>query len=49
VVTVFTDPFSLTIPDLGHPSGEQRDVDIGNSDKGRMLVVVYVEGVRKYA
>jgi len=43
VVTVFTDPFSLTIPDLGHPSGEQRYVDIGKSDKGRTLVVVYVE------
>ncbi|MEX2493010.1 MAG: BrnT family toxin [Nitrospirales bacterium] len=42
-VTVFTDPFSLTIPDLENPSGEQRYVDIGDSDKGRTLVVVYVE------
>ena len=41
--TVFTDPFALTIPDPGHPSGEQRYIDIGSSDKGRTLVVVYTE------
>jgi len=41
--TVFTDPFSLTIPDPGHSAGEQRYIDIGSSDKGRVLVVVYTE------
>ena len=29
--TVFTDPFALTIPDPGHPSGAQRYMDIGSS------------------
>ncbi|MBS0184478.1 MAG: BrnT family toxin [Nitrospira sp.] len=42
-ITVFTDPFSVTIPDPGHSADEQRYVDIGSSDKGRMLVVVYTE------
>lgn len=42
-LTVFTDPFSLTIPDPGHSSGEQRYIDIGSSERGRMLVVVYTE------
>ncbi|NOU08924.1 MAG: BrnT family toxin [Nitrospira sp.] len=41
--TVFTDPFSVTIPDPKHSADEQRYVDIGNSDKGRALVVVYAE------
>ncbi|MFQ5881614.1 MAG: BrnT family toxin [Candidatus Methylomirabilales bacterium] len=40
--TVFSDPFSITIPDPDHPT-EQRYADIGNSDKGRVLVVVYTE------
>lgn len=42
-ITVFTDPFSVTIPNPGHSADEQRYVDIGSSDKGRMLVVVYTE------
>ncbi|MDH4327177.1 MAG: BrnT family toxin [Nitrospira sp.] len=42
-ITVFTDPFSVTIPDPGHSADEQRYVDIGISDKGRVLVVVYTE------
>lgn len=41
--TVFSDPFSITIPDPDHSVGEQRYIDIGNSDKGRVLVVVYTE------
>ena len=41
--TVFTDPFSVTIQDPGHSADEQRYVDIGRSDKGRVLVVVYTE------
>jgi len=40
--TVFSDPFSITIPDPDHPT-EQRYIDIGNSDRGRVLVVVYTE------
>lgn len=41
--TVFGDPFSITISDDAHSIGEERYVDIGRSDKGRLLVVVYAE------
>ena len=41
--TVFTDPYSMTIHDPDHSADEQRHIDIGTSDKGRVLVVVYTE------
>ena len=41
--TVFLDPFSMTIPDPDHSLEEQRFIDIGSSDKDRVLVVVYAE------
>ncbi|OHB79198.1 MAG: hypothetical protein A2Z25_18515 [Planctomycetes bacterium RBG_16_55_9] len=41
--TVFLDPFSMTIPDPDHSMEEQRFIDIGSSDKGRVLVVIYTE------
>lgn len=41
--TVFIDPFSITIPDPDHSVDEQRYIDIGGSDNGRVLVVVYAE------
>jgi uncharacterized DUF497 family protein len=41
--TVFIDPFSITIPDPDRSVVEQRYIDIGSSDKGRVLVVVYTE------
>ena len=41
--TVFTDPFSMTIHDPDHSADEERYIDIGSSDKGRVLVVVYTE------
>ncbi|MCI0418490.1 MAG: BrnT family toxin [Acidobacteria bacterium] len=41
--TVFRDPFSLTILDAGHSADEKRYVDLGVSDKKRVLVVVYTE------
>ena len=41
--TVFTDSYSLTVHDPDHSVDEQRYIDIGASDKGRMLVVVYTE------
>jgi len=41
--TVFLDPFSITIPDPDHSVEEQRYIDIGSSDKGHVLVVVYTE------
>ena len=41
--TVFSDPFSITISDPDHSADEQRYIDIGSSDRGRILVVVYTE------
>lgn len=41
--TVFIDPFSITISDPEHSANEQRYIDIGISDKGHVLVVVYTE------
>jgi len=39
--TVFDDPLAITIPDPDHSKAELRFVDIGQSDKGRVLVVTY--------
>ncbi len=41
--TVFSDPFSITMLDPDHSVNEQRYIDIGSSDKSRVLVVVYTE------
>ena len=41
--TVFRDPISVTIPDPDHSIDEQRYVEIGSSEKGQLLVVVYTE------
>jgi uncharacterized DUF497 family protein len=41
--TVFLDPFSATITDPDHSTGEQRYVDVGSSERDRVLVVVYTE------
>ena len=41
--TIFIDPFSITISDPDHSVDEQRYIDLGSSDKGRVLVVVYTE------
>jgi len=41
--TVFTDPSSITIHDHDHSAEEQRFIDIGSSEKDRVLVVVYTE------
>ncbi|MBF0406872.1 MAG: BrnT family toxin [Candidatus Riflebacteria bacterium] len=41
--TVFLDPFSITMTDPDHSEVEQRLIDIGDSDKNRVLVVVYTE------
>ncbi|TLU58114.1 MAG: BrnT family toxin [Chlorobium sp.] len=43
-VTVFLDPFAMTIPDPDHSErSELRYIEIGSSDKCRLLVVVYTE------
>jgi uncharacterized protein len=41
--TVFNDPFSITISDSEHSADESRFIDIGLSNHGRLLVVVYTE------
>lgn len=41
--TVFSDPLSITTRDPDHSVDEQRYLDIGRSDKGRVLVVAYTE------
>ena len=41
--TAFGDPLSITIPDPGHSEDEDRFVLIGESFRGRLLVVVHVE------
>ncbi len=41
--TVFGDPRSLVISDVGHSEEEDRWVRIGISARGRLLVVVYTE------
>ena len=41
--SVFYDSLSLTIPDPDHSIEEQRFIDIGTSNKNRVLVIVYTE------
>lgn len=41
--TIFQDPFSITISDPLHSFDEERFIDIGLSNKLRLLVVVYTE------
>lgn len=41
--TAFGDPLSITIPDPGHSQDEDRFVLIGESFRGRLLVVVHTE------
>lgn len=41
--TIFSDPFSVTIPDPDHSTAEQRYVDMGSSERDRVPVVVYAE------
>jgi uncharacterized DUF497 family protein len=41
--TVFADELSMTIPDPDHSGDEERWVIIGQSNRGRLLVVVHIE------
>lgn len=41
--TVFRDPLSWTFPDPEHSEGEERYLDIGHSERGRLLIVSYTE------
>ena len=40
---VFVDPSSITVHDHDRSADEQRFIDIGSSEKDRVLVVVYTE------
>lgn len=42
-VTIFGDPFSITIADSEHSDAEDRFIDIGESGAGHLLVVAYTE------
>ena len=42
-MTVFSDPFEVTIPDPDHSEGEQRFLSIGTSTARRLIVVAYTE------
>ncbi len=41
--TVFYDPYSITISDPDHSFDEARFIDVGISDKNRLLIVSYTE------
>jgi hypothetical protein len=41
--SIFGDPFSLTIVDEKHSMEEERFIDLGISNRNRLLVVVYSE------
>ena len=41
--TVLGDPLSISISDPNHSVDEQRYVDVGTSNRGRVLVVAYTE------
>ena len=41
--TIFRDPNSITIFDNLHSQNEDRFIDIGRSERRRLLVVVYTE------
>ena len=41
--TAFGDPLSLTIPDPGHSTDEERFILLGQSRYGQLLVVVHTE------
>ena len=45
-MTVFNDPFELTVSDPDHSIGEARFVSVGESEAGRLLVVSYTERTR---
>ena len=41
--TIFNDPLLLTFPDFEHSNGEQRQLSIGLSARGRVLIVVHTD------
>ncbi len=41
--TIFGDPFQMTYPDPEHSDFEERYINIGTSERGRVLVVGHTE------
>jgi len=41
--TVFNDPALVTYPDIEHSDEELRFVNIGQSERGRVLIVIHTE------
>lgn len=41
--TIFNDPLLLTFPDFKHSNGEQRQLSIGLSVQGRVLIVIHTD------
>ncbi|MFY9826722.1 MAG: BrnT family toxin [Thermoanaerobaculia bacterium] len=41
--TVFGDPLGITVPDPGHSTAENRQLTIGRSVRGRLLIVANTE------
>ncbi len=41
--TVFTDPLAAIFDDAWHSGSEEREIIVGHSDAGRLLVVSFVE------
>ncbi len=46
--TVFDDPLAITIFDPYHSADEERFVDVGQSNRKRILVVAYTERRKKF-
>ena len=42
-LTVFGDPLAAIFPDEAHSIGEERELIIGHSDRGRLLLVSFTE------
>jgi len=41
--TVFLDPLAMTYPDPDHSSGERRFITIGESARGRVILVAHLD------
>jgi uncharacterized protein len=41
--SVFRDPLGKLVPDPTDPSGEDRAIMMGSSDRGRLLLIVFTE------
>lgn len=42
-ISVFNDKLSITVVDSEHSIGEERFIDIGLSNKNKLIIVIYTE------